>query len=216
MNKTQFETISDTGKSLADFMQLPVSFLMLDTEGATRIINQEGIDVCGFKSQKAAIGHSLLSVSKTESAKELLANCEKVITTKQLHLFEECNIRKDGTTQQFLSIKSPLIDEAKNIIGVFGISIVLGKHSLAENISLLTQLGLMTQFKQQRTPNKIDQLALPPREQQCAALILRGYTAKMIANELGLSFRTIESYIANLKARLEINTRTDLIRLFTM
>lgn len=37
----------------------------------------------------------------------------------------------------------------------------------------------------------------------------------MIAKELGLSFRTVESYIINVKTRLGVNTKAELIQTIT-
>lgn len=60
---------------------------------------------------------------------------------------------------------------------------------------------------------KTPQLGIPKREQQCLQFTIQGYTAKMIAKELGLSYRTIESYLDNLKTRLGANSRRELIQI---
>lgn len=52
---------------------------------------------------------------------------------------------------------------------------------------------------------------LSKREWQCACLLIKGMTAKDIANELKLSFRTIEFYLHNLKYRLHCKNKTELI-----
>mgnify|MGYP000538271187 CR=1 FL=1 len=41
------------------------------------------------------------------------------------------------------------------------------------------------------------------RELQCAKLLLQGYTAKMIAQQLELSSRTIETYVHNIRKKLD-------------
>jgi len=207
----------DTGMTLQDFMQLPCSFWLLDKEGCTKVMNAEGLTVCGFQSEQDAIGNSLMHVSSKHSALQLLDNCQKVITTNTLQIFDEYNIRKDGIEQQFLSIKLPWLDVNHNIVGIFGFSIVLGLHSLSYNLSFLSRLGIFTET-QPSLPNLhtlLNNTSIPPREQQCLRFIVQGYTAKMIAKELGLSFRTIESYIINLKTRLGVNTKTELIKTIT-
>lgn len=55
---------------------------------------------------------------------------------------------------------------------------------------------------------------MPPREIQVLHLIAKGYSAKMIALELHLSVKTIQHYIANLKKRLGINTKYQLIKYY--
>lgn len=210
-------SIIDTGATIFDFMGMPVSFWLLDTDSVTKIMNAEGAKVCGFQSQEEAIGRSLLHVSQRRSAIQLIDNCNEVIKEQELKIFEECNIRKDGLSQQFLSIKLPWYDLEKGLlIGVCGFSIVLGQHALASNLTLLTQLGILHSGEQGKAFN-LQQPAkyssLPLRERQCLQYIAQGYTAKMIARELGLSYRTVESYIDNLKSRLGANSKMELIQL---
>jgi len=208
----------DTGFTVADFMQLDISFYLLDTEGATKAINQEGVIVCGFPSISEAMGHSILAVSKKESAIQLLDNCHRVIKSDHFQLFDECHVRKDGISQEFLSIKLPWYDFDQQIIGVCGFSIVLGRHAIAAHLALLGRLKitsdlLIPEVQPIAMQDSLKQLALPKREQECLEYTIKGYTAKMIAKELGLSYRTIESYLDNLKTRLGANTRRELIQM---
>jgi PAS domain S-box-containing protein len=203
-----------TGVSIKDFMHMPVSFWVLDTKGTTITINAEGASICGFKSEQDAIGKSLINVSKKESAIQLIDNCREVIQTKQAKMYDEVNIRQDGIQQQFLSIKVPLYDQNQNIMGVFGVSIVLGRHSLANSLNFLQQIGMISNAFHVSSPCiQPRPMALPKRELECLQYIIQGYTAKMIAREVGLSFRTIESYIRNLKNRLGVSTRFELIQM---
>lgn len=52
---------------------------------------------------------------------------------------------------------------------------------------------------------------LTPREQQIAEYLLAGKTAKESAQILGLSARTIESYVNTLKNKLGCQKRSELI-----
>lgn len=56
--------------------------------------------------------------------------------------------------------------------------------------------------------------ALSPREKMCIKEMLAGKTAKMIARELQLSFRTIEFYIDNIKRKTGCRTRFELTQKF--
>lgn len=53
---------------------------------------------------------------------------------------------------------------------------------------------------------------LTPREREILFLIIQGYTNKEIADELGISPRTVEGHRANLTAKLNISSRVDLLR----
>lgn len=53
------------------------------------------------------------------------------------------------------------------------------------------------------------------RQLECIDLLIKGFTAKEIANHLHLSFRTVEAYIELLKKKLNCKNKTELvIRLF--
>ena len=54
---------------------------------------------------------------------------------------------------------------------------------------------------------------LSERELQCLCLLARGYTMKESAQELKLSPRTVESYLDNIKTKLNMD-RFQLIKLY--
>lgn len=80
------------------------------------------------------------------------------------------------------------------------------------NKDLATQGGIIvesidrTAFLQDIMP-----LKLTLRELECAKLLFKGYTAKMIANELNISFRTVEDYINKLKIKSGTTHKNELI-----
>jgi two-component system response regulator NreC len=56
------------------------------------------------------------------------------------------------------------------------------------------------------------QESLTPRETDVLRLIVRGYTNRQAAEELGLSVRTIETHRANLMGKLGLKSRVELVR----
>lgn len=50
------------------------------------------------------------------------------------------------------------------------------------------------------------------REEEVLKLIIQGYTNKQVAEELGISIRTVEGHRANLTDKLGIRSRVDLLR----
>ena len=54
-------------------------------------------------------------------------------------------------------------------------------------------------------------LGLSKRESECAYYLTRGMTMKLVAKAMGLSPRTVEFYIENMKDKLRCNTKPDLI-----
>jgi len=115
---------------------------------------------------------------------------------------------------QFLSVKAPWYDDAGHVIGVMGCSIVLGCHSLAESLSTIKKLGLLDAGQSlQQVPKdiRINDVYLSARELQCLRLTVKGYTAKKIAKELGISHRTVEEYIGNIRVKAGAGSKAELI-----
>ncbi len=54
--------------------------------------------------------------------------------------------------------------------------------------------------------------SLTPRETDVLGLIVRGYTNRQAAEELGLSVRTVETHRANLMGKLGLKSRVELVR----
>jgi len=57
---------------------------------------------------------------------------------------------------------------------------------------------------------------LRPKELECLYYLAQGNTSKEIANNLGLSFRTVETYLRNIKERFGYHTKSELIKLYNM
>lgn len=55
--------------------------------------------------------------------------------------------------------------------------------------------------------------ALSHREREVLAQVARGYTNQQIADEIGLSVKTVESYRARLMKKLGLKERADIVRL---
>lgn len=59
---------------------------------------------------------------------------------------------------------------------------------------------------------EVRQRELTPREEELLRLIAQGYSNKEISNELKIAVKTVESHKANLMQKLELKTRTDIVR----
>ena len=180
-------------------------------------MNEECAEVCGFDSVTESVGKTLFEVSKKESASQLIQNCNEVITTSQVKMFEEENLRKDGSRYQLLSIKSPWYNEENKIVGICGFSIALGKHMLADSLTTISKLGLLSSPETPPAMNYsfINNVYLSKREQECLRLSIKGYTAKRISRVLEISFRTVEEYLTNIKIKLGANSKAEMIEMAT-
>lgn len=57
-------------------------------------------------------------------------------------------------------------------------------------------------------------IKLSPRELECLQLLKSGYTAKETAQQFGLSYRTVEHHINNIKLKFGLNRKSDVIKAF--
>lgn len=201
--------------SFSELLLLPYSVYLLDVHGATIKINDVGAHICGYRSPDQAIGKSIFHVSKGNTAQDLLDNCESVLKQESVKIFDEFNLRHDGRFLHFLSIKFPCYDHKHRLQGVIGISIALGEHPLADAILKLIDLGLLpkhTNPQNQSIKLHLGGVQLTSREQECLELTVKGFTAKDIAKKLSISPRTVEEYINQIKLKLDVSTKQQLIQ----
>jgi len=71
--------------------------------------------------------------------------------------------------------------------------------------------ALLEETTRQPPPQRSPEL-LTPRELDVLQRLVRGYTNRQVADELGLSIRTVETHRANLMAKLELSDRVELVR----
>ena len=57
----------------------------------------------------------------------------------------------------------------------------------------------------------INNFYLSKREMECIKYLAQGYTAKMTAQELHISFRTVEYYIETAKHKLNVHSKSELL-----
>ena len=75
----------------------------------------------------------------------------------------------------------------------------------------MTRALLQEPAQRTRTPSGAHE-SLTPRETDVLRLIVRGYTNRQAAEELGLSVRTVETHRANLMGKLALESRVELVR----
>ncbi len=73
-----------------------------------------------------------------------------------------------------------------------------------EKASFLQQMTDYLNFK------KVDSTKLSSVEMECLYYYLNGYTAKEVSKAMGISHRTVESYISNIKQKYHCSTRREL------
>ncbi len=157
----------------------------------------------------------------TESLRTVIANDKEVITHRELRIAEEEVICSDGISHHALSFKFPWYNADEKLIGLLGCTLVIGVpgyDSLPNFLSTLTHSGLLNRSVN-NPPRKtipgemMNGIYISKREREVIYHLLRGNTAKRIAFLLGISYRTVERHLENIRLKTGAHNRTELIEL---
>ena len=115
---------------------------------------------------------------------------EQVILLEEGYNIEEIYIKS-------LSVKQPFKNEHGKLLGMMGLSIeIVSPYSLKEKFIMQAK-----------------KMGLSLRQAECLYFLMRGYTASAIAEIMGLSKRTVESYCDIMKMKLHCQNKVGLIEI---
>ncbi|MCE0721877.1 MULTISPECIES: helix-turn-helix transcriptional regulator [Legionella] len=203
--------------TVADFLEQPFNIWFSNSESAFATVNDECANICGLDSVQASVGKRPVDFMVKKQAVIATQHDENIMIKKKLEVTEFDLILVDGSSHQCLLFKLPWYNEENKIIGTFGCGSIIGKHNLAEFLSKLIGLGLLNMNETGVTKTNFlskNDNAFPcfsQRESQCLHLTVRGKPAKQVASELGISQRTVEEYLNNIKFKLGVSSKAELI-----
>ena len=197
----------------AELFHQEFNSFILDEQGRTLKINESGAVVIGFDSSRDALGRTILCVSADNSGKALHHNTMRAFYHQKTYILEEDQVKLDGSMNSYLTIKMPCYHESDRLFGIYGCSILLGKHPLLPSLEKLSpflpDFKLSTLKGHYQQP--LSQFNLSQRQQQCLLLAIRGKTAKESAKIMGLSYRTIEEYLQNARLKMAVSSKKEMI-----
>jgi DNA-binding CsgD family transcriptional regulator len=124
-----------------------------------------------------------------EQAADLIEQENKLVCdTEKAHLFYTRAHLAHLSWIEFLTIKMPIYHVDNTLAGVFGIS----------------------HYQEKRSALPAYEMGLTKREIECIYLLLEGHTYKEISKKMGISPRTVESYLNNVKNKLACEGSADL------
>jgi DNA-binding CsgD family transcriptional regulator len=180
--------------------------------------NTLAAEECGYNSIEDHRGKSAIDSFSKESAYKIIAGHQQAMHTSCLQIHEEDVFLTNGSVHQYLTFLWPKYNLANSIDGVLGCSIRIGKHPLANILSKLTSLNILkesnnSEHKKKNLSSAIANMGVffSKRERECINLIMQGRSAKHIGLQLHLSFRTVENYISNIKAKFYVSSKQELI-----
>lgn len=171
-------------------------------------INSTCAQSCQFDSESSAIGKVASDFLNKESAHFAVTTDKAAMSQETVNIIEHKLEHSDGTINQYLTIKSPWYQD-HNLAGIFGCSIALGQHPLAKSLQCIIGLGLLGTNAFNIMPST-NTLSLSKQELRVAKLLITGLTAKEIAKHINLSYRTVESYLMNIKTKFQCKNKTEL------
>ncbi len=201
-------------QSVSSILKLPMAIYFENRTGVIQKANAINAEICcGFDSPEQSVGKKYYMFLNKNVANQLLKNDARVIQTNRRMLFEESMVQETGLTLSTLSIKLPWYNSHNKIVGLFGCSIVLGQSPLAESLHHISNLGILAPNEDisKVIGKETNNIYLSKRQIECAKLLLQGMKVKQIAAYLNLSPRTIETYLDNIKIKLNCQNRTELI-----
>ena len=116
---------------------LPENFYWADKNGVVLGCNNNHAKLFGFSSSEGLIGKTIYDAAEKagwnkETIDALKKNHLKVMRTRDAMKVEETCLM-DGTLRTFLSYKNPLINNKKQIMGVFGVTVDITEQKALEN-----------------------------------------------------------------------------------
>jgi DNA-binding CsgD family transcriptional regulator len=192
---------------------LPGMAAWKDADSIYRGINHKACSMLGFNSLAEAIGKSdyELKCQASDHADTFVAQDKQVLLGNQHQSIDLC-FYADNNLHVLLTEKKALQNphNSKKPIGTMHTSLDLGGSKIAK---VLAQVSLsdkyfngqaLQQKKQQSYKTKGSFEMFSKREAECLFFLMRGKTAREVAQLLFISPRTVESHIANMRGRLDM------------
>lgn len=144
-------------------------------------------------SEENIVGKTDFDIFPNVVAHEYRCNDKKVIAEKRELRFTEIDHFDDKVNRLLLSIKRPLCSSNGEVLGVIGNTIDFSSIAVGGK-----------------------EVVLSRRELQCYAALFFGMSAKETGRHFDLSSKTVESYLANLKNKMGVSSRSILIKVALM
>lgn len=171
----------------------------------------------GYYSENDLKDTPFSTIFKNESVRSLNHQNRNVLHTKRLNIYESQTFRLDELSFSCLSFKLPLYETQDKIMGVFGMSLLMDNsvfevaEPLSTSMERIIQTGLISHAKNILPGTHLDGVYFSTQEIKCLRLLLSGKTIKLIGAHMGLSPRTVEYYLNNIKRKLQVKTKSELI-----
>jgi len=194
-------------------------YILNKTDSQFLRVNETNARILRVASPKDLMGNNVKKFIDPVNAESVLQNDKYVISMEKFLAIEErAIVLPDDKNVHCISLKMPCYKPDASLLGIFGISVVLSGNNLTPTFKEIDSLKLFNMLSPAevtssfKLPKIFDHLS--PREKQVLEFVVKGLSAKRIANKLLLSSRTVEHHIQNIKHSLKLKTKLDLIELY--
>ncbi len=165
------------------------------------------LDLFGFQSEGQMIGLSDYETPAEEFG-DVFSENDRLAIQSGGAVFLELTKNKQDDIMLAISNKMPLYDLQHNFKGVFSQCTLMQK---SDKIKTLIEEIQANNHSSCLLMETIDQFSLSKRESECLYHLMRGKSAKHIANRLNISAKTVEFHVSNIKIKMDCHSKAELI-----
>lgn len=178
--------------------------------------NSKLLQTAGFTKPEDIMGLTDCDLCWGKQGPLMMHNDKKIFVHQHENAFIEYGKNCLGSIEHYLSYKMPLHGRSGKIIGTFGLSYLINETkpltTLPEEMGLFCNPFITNRINElQKKLNPKLAYGLTQRQYDCLYFLVRGMTAKEIGKKLGLSPKTVEHYLDNIKIKLNCQKRSNLI-----
>lgn len=208
-----------TGTLVHHALELPFYVYILNWDSAYQKLNDHMVELIEVDSQANYYGKSTLDYFDRKNAIKHLHDDKNVMMNNQLGIFDDLGIPiKTNKSIECISIKMPVYNPENNIIGLFGCSINLKEHPISESLMHIANMGLLNSNtntkKSFNIGEMINNVYLTNKEIEILRYTIKGHSAKRIGELVYRSRRTVEFHLENIKLKLNVKSKSELIDKF--
>ncbi len=205
-------------RTKAIFDQMPGCWGCKDKDSVFMYANKELARILGFSSDRYldVVGRTDFDMPcRTVNCADSFRLQDKVVMERGIKLqILDIHPFADGEWKAYIFTKTPIYNRKKEVMGtiLYGQSLTDSDIVALRDVSLMT--GMPNSLQELQTSillkRKLCSVELSNRESQCLFFFLRGKSAKLIANYLNISQRTVETYIEHLKSKFDASNKFEL------
>ena len=192
---------------LSMFKYMDANILCTDINHQHLYVNDPVAKFLNIASNKDIVGLDYYQIMNLAGiltdCESFIANDKEVIATSlpKLGILEVPNVMEDGTVNFFRSNLFPLLDKYGDILGVLCVSNCINESIKTEYFESI----------EQKVKHDNQYTDLTSREKEVIVQLIRRGGNKNIAKSLNVSPRTIECHIENIKNKLNLYSREEII-----